>query len=133
MEISNEIKKFYEKVPVKAFSTISSNGIPNVVAIGSTKIVDNDTVWIIDTLFKKTKENILKTGRVAIAFWEGSEGYQIKGTATYHSEGKIFEEGKDWILKLKPKKIVKGVVKIKVTEIYSITSWPHEEAGKRVA
>jgi len=127
----NEIKQFFESVSVMAFSTADKDGKPNVVAIGSKKIVNDNTIWIIDTFFKKTKENLLQNNKVAIAMWKGSKGYQIKGIAKYYSEGPIFEEAKNWILELKPQKIVKGVVEIKVTEIYSITP-TYEEAGRRI-
>ena len=132
MKIPDEIKQFFESVPVMAFSTADKDGKPNVVAIASKKIVNDDTIWVIDTFFKKTKENLLQNNKVAIAMWKEKKGYQIKGIATYHSKDKIFEEAKKWILQLKPNKIVKGVVEIKVTEIYSITP-TYEEAGKRVA
>jgi len=114
-----------------AFSTTNNNGTPNVVAIASKKIVNNDIIWVIDTFFKKTKENILQNNKVAIAMWKEGKGYQIKGVSTYHSEGETFEEAKNWILKLRPQKIVKGVVEIKVTEIFSITP-TYEEAGKKI-
>jgi len=131
MKIPDEIKQFFESVAVMAFSTADKDGKPNVVAIASKKIVNDNTIWVIDTYFKKTKENLLQNNKVAIAMWKRSRGYQIKGIAKYYSEGPIFEEAKNWILKLKPQKIVKGVVEIKVTEIYSITP-TYEKAGKRI-
>jgi len=130
-KIPNELKQFFVTIPIMAFSTADKNGMPNVVPIASKKILNNDTILVIDTFFKKTKENILQNKSVSIAMWKGSEGYQIKGLSTYHSKGKTFEEGKDWILKLKPNKIVKGVVEIKITEIYSIRP-KREEAGMRI-
>jgi len=132
MKIPEEVKDFFNSVKIMAFATSDKNGNPNVVAIASKKIVNEDTIWVIDTYFKKTKENILQNNKISIAMWKEGKGYQIKGTATYHSEGKLFEEAKKWILKSKPQKIVKGVVEIKVTEIYFITP-TYEEAGKRVA
>lgn len=132
MKIPEEVKDFFNSVKIMAFATSDKNGNPNVVAIASKKIVNEDTIWVIDTYFKKTKENILQNNKISIAMWKEGKGYQIKGTATYHSEGKLFEEAKKWILKSKPQKIVKGVVEIKVTEIYLITP-TYEEAGKRVA
>jgi predicted pyridoxine 5'-phosphate oxidase superfamily flavin-nucleotide-binding protein len=131
MKIPDEIIHFFEDVPIMAFSTADKNGKPNVVAIASKKIVNGDTIWIIDTFLKKTKENILQNNKVAIAMWKEGRGYQIKGVSIYHSEGKTFEEAKDWILKSKPQKIVKGVVEIKVTEIFSIAP-SYEEAGKKI-
>lgn len=131
MKIPNEIKEFFGKVKFMSFATVDSNGMPNNVAIGSKKIVDDDTIWVIDTYFGKTKENILDNGKVAIMFMEYPDAYQIKGIAKYHSEGEVFEKGKEWILQIKPKKIVKGVVEIKVTDIFLVTSG-YDTAGKRV-
>ncbi|MCD4756100.1 pyridoxamine 5'-phosphate oxidase family protein [bacterium] len=131
MSIPEEIKQLFKSIPTIAFSTVDKNGNPNVVAIASKKIVSEDTIWIIDTFFKKTKENILQNNKIAIAMWKDGRGYQIKGLATYHSEGATFEEAKEWILELKPKKIVKGVAEVKITEIFSITP-NYNEAGKKI-
>ena len=116
-----------------AFSTVDKNDTPNVVAIAFKKIKDDETIWIFDTHFDKTKKNILENNKVAIAFWnkEKREGYQIKGIATYYSNDKIFEKAVKWAKEHGKKKPTKGVVEIKVTEIYSITP-TYEEAGKRI-
>ena len=131
MIINEDIKELFDKVPIMVLSTVDENGIPNVVPIGSKKIISNDTILTIDTYHNKTKENILQHGNVAIAMWKDFEGYQIKGFAEYYTEGEIFEEGKNWILKYKPKKIVKGVIKIKVTDIFYLTP-NYEKAGKKI-
>ncbi len=129
--INNDIKALFEQVPTMALSTVNNDGIPNVSVIASKKIIDKNTIWTIDTFHNKTLENIKQNAQVAIALWKDAVGYQIKGTATYHTEGKIFDAGKEWILKLKPTKIVKGVIEIKVTNIYYLTP-SYELAGKEV-
>ena len=121
MKIPEEIKEFFDKVPVMAISTVDEKGVPNVAAIASKKIIDDNTIWTIDTFHKKTLHNIQQNGNVAIAMWKDSVGYQIKGIATCYTEGEIFEKGKEWILTFKPQKIVKGVIEIKVTEVYYLT------------
>ena len=132
MIIPKEVKELFKKVKYMAFSTSNKKGKPNVVAIGSQKIVKDNRIWIIDTYFDKTKKNILENNQVAIALWEtSSNGYQIKGKAFYHEDGDVFEEAKNWILKIKPNKKVKGVVEIYIEEIYSIAAIP-KEAGKRL-
>ena len=135
MRIPDEIKEFFDSVPVMAFSTVDENVNPNVVAIGIQRIVGDDTIWVFDTHFKKTKENILKNNKVSIAMWKRvnsrNKGYQIKGIAKYYSEGKLFKEAVNWSKMREKKKPTKGVVEIKVTEIYSITP-SYEEAGKRI-
>ena len=131
MKIPEEIKDFFNSIKDMALATSNKDNIPNVVAIGSQKTVNNDSIWVIDTYFNKTKENILQNNKVAIVFWKKGKGYQIKGLATYYSEGNVFEEGKKWILTLKPDKIVKGVVEIKVTDIFDISP-SYDKAGKRI-
>jgi len=131
MIIPQEIQDFFEQVPVMAISTVDAKGIPNVSAIASKKIIDDDTIWTIDTFHNKTLQNIKQNGNVAIALWKDSVGYQIKGKATHYKSGEVFEKGKAWILTLKPQKIVKGVIVIKVTDIYYLTP-EYKLAGKNI-
>jgi predicted pyridoxine 5'-phosphate oxidase superfamily flavin-nucleotide-binding protein len=83
-KIPDGIKQFFETISIMTFSTLDKNGMPNVVPIASKKIVNDDTILVIDTFFKKTKENILQNKNVSIAMREGSESYQIKKLSTYH-------------------------------------------------
>ena len=131
MKISKEVQQLFGSVPFVAFSTTDGKNNPNVNVVASKKIVNEDTIWFIDTFFKKTKENILQNNKVAIALWQNKEGYQLKGIATYHTKGKPFEEAKKWILETRPQKIVKGVVEIKITEIFSLNP-NYEEAGEKI-
>ena len=119
--LTKEVKELFEQVPTMALATVNNSNIPNVSVIASKKIIDSRTIWTIDTFHKKTLQNIIQNGQVSIALWKDSLGYQIKGTAKYHKEGEIFEKGKKWILKIKPQKIVKGVIEIKITNIYHLT------------
>jgi len=129
--MNEEIINIFNNAQIMALSTACKNSIPNVVPIASKKIVDSNTIWTIDTFHNKTKQNIIETGNVAIAMWKGKSGIQIKGKAKYHSEGEIFEAGKEWILKSKPDKIVKGVIEIKISEIYSVSP-TYLDAGKQI-
>jgi len=131
MKITQEIKEFFEQVPVMALSTVDENGIPNVSAIASKKIIDDETILTIDTFHKKTLNNIRQNGNISLAMWKDSIGYQIKGKAIHYTEGEIFEKGKEWILTLKPQKIVKGVILIKVTDIYYLTP-NYDLAGEKI-
>lgn len=132
MEIPNDLKDFINSVNIIALSTCDKNKNPNVVAIRFKKIVGSDTIWIVDTYFNKTKQNLIQNSRVAIAIWKGKQGYQIKGNSKYHSEGKIFDDASHWATTQGKKSPNKGVLEVKVTEIYSITP-TYEEAGKRLA
>jgi hypothetical protein len=62
----------------------------------------------------------------------GKDRKVIKSKNCQHiTKGETFDEAKGWILKLKPNKIIKGVVEIKITDIYSITP-TREEADMRI-
>ena len=129
MKIPKQIKDFFEQVPVMALATVDKEGIPNVSAIASKKIVNESTIITIDTFHDKTLRNIKQNPHVSIAMWKDSEGYQIKGIAKHYTKGEIFEAGKNWILKLKPQKIVKGVIEITVTDVFYLTP-DYDLAGK---
>ena len=119
--LTKEIIEFFKQVPIMALATVDNEGVPNVSAIASKKVIDENTIWTIDTFHKKTLQNIKQNGRVSIALWKDSVGYQIKGKATHYTEGPVFEKGREWILTLKPDKIVKGVVEIKVEQVFYLT------------
>jgi len=67
---------------------------------------------------------LIDTENENIPLWYWSKRQDI-------TKGETFDEAKDWILKLKPNKIIKGVVEIRITDIYSITP-TREEAGMRI-
>jgi hypothetical protein len=72
---------------------------------------------------------------VGVSFWEGHEGYQIKGSATIETSGQRFEETAKWIEELgnkvgSPLKS-KGAVIIQIEEIYALAPGPG--AGKKLA
>jgi predicted pyridoxine 5'-phosphate oxidase superfamily flavin-nucleotide-binding protein len=129
--LSKKVTEFFEEVPVMALATADKYGNPNVSAIASKKIIDQYTIWTIDTFHNKTLENIKENEQVSIAMWKDSEGYQIKGIAKHYTEGDIFERGKEWILKTKPQKIVKGVIEKKVSKVFYMTP-KYELAGKEI-
>jgi len=129
MKINKKIRGFFALVPVMALATADLNGVPNVSAIASKRIIGDEKVITIDTFHKKTLDNILKNPYISIAFWKDSVGYQIKGLAKYHTQGKVFDENKAWILKSKPQKIVKGVLEITVTGVFCLTP-NYKEAGQ---
>ena len=131
MIIPQDIRDFFEEIPQMALATVDGNGMPNVVVIASKIIINDSTIWTIDTFHDKTLHNILNNGKVALSFWNNTQGYQIKGTAKVYTQGAIFEKGRDWILTIKPKKIVKSVIEIKVSDVFYLTP-NYTLAGQRV-
>jgi predicted pyridoxine 5'-phosphate oxidase superfamily flavin-nucleotide-binding protein len=117
--------------------TADLKGVANVVPVGAVRILDDETILVSDQHFLKTLRNLKENPKVAMSFWEmdKGEGYQIKGDATIHTEGKIYEETLEWIRdfgeKIGHPLKSKGAIVIKITEIYSVT--PGSNAGQRIA
>ena len=135
--LSERMKEIFSKQRIYVLGTADSTGVPNVVPVGAVRLLDDETILISDQYFRKTLSNLRENPKAAISFWEmeKGEGYQIKGEATIHTEGKIFEETVEWIRRFSeeighPLKS-KGAVVIKIAEIYSVMPGP--EAGKRIA
>jgi predicted pyridoxine 5'-phosphate oxidase superfamily flavin-nucleotide-binding protein len=135
--LNERMKEIFAKQGILALATADLNGVPNVVPVGAVKIVDDETILVSDQYFHKTLNNLKENPNVAISFWEmeKGEGYQVKGRAKIHTEGKIYEETVEWIHKRseeigRPIKS-KGAVVIKIKAIYSVS--PGSKAGQRVA
>jgi predicted pyridoxine 5'-phosphate oxidase superfamily flavin-nucleotide-binding protein len=128
-EMTEKIRNLFEQVPIASLSTATTDGIPNSVPVGAKKVIDNETLLISNQFFNKTLENIKANPNVAVTFWEGKEGYQIKGTTTIETEGPRFEETAAWI---KEKgHTCKGVLIIKIEEIFGVSPGPG--AGRKLA
>jgi predicted pyridoxine 5'-phosphate oxidase superfamily flavin-nucleotide-binding protein len=52
--MSQRIKEIFEKRRVVALSTASRDDIPNVVPVGATKIIDDESILISDQFMNKT-------------------------------------------------------------------------------
>jgi len=128
-EMTERIRNLFEKVTIVSLATATKDGIPNSVPVGAKKVIDNETLLISNQYFNKTLENIQSNPKVAVTFWEGKEGYQIKGTTTIETQGELFEETAAWV---KEKgHTCKGILIIKIEEIFGVSPGPG--AGKKLA
>jgi uncharacterized protein len=133
--LTDRMKELLIKVPTAVLSTASPDGMPNAIPIGSKKIIDDEMVLISDQFFNKTLANMKANPKVALTFWEGHEGYQIKGTATIETSGARFEDTARWIEELSHKVGFplksKGAIILKINEIYGVSPGPG--AGRQLA
>ncbi len=113
----------------KMLATVDDNGVPNVVPVWSIVAVDPETIAFAEIFIKKTKENLQKNKKVAIAVFKGPNvGYQIKGAlAQFQTSGPIFE---NFAKKVKEdmKLDTKSVGIIKVDEVYAAS--PGQDSKK---
>ena len=134
-KMTERMQELFSKVRNVVLSTATKDGIPNAVPIGAKKIVDAETILISDQYFNKTLANMKTNPRVSVTYWEGREGYQLKGTVTIEASGKRYEDTVRWIDELGIKFGLplksKGAIIFKIEEIYDIAPGPN--AGKQLA
>lgn len=71
-----------------------ANGEPNVIPVAFKDVTDDGKLVIGDVFLETTLSNIkANNGKIAISAYDAKslEGYQIKGTAEYMSEGAIVD------------------------------------------
>jgi len=133
--MTERMKELFDKIPTVVLSTATRDGVPNAVPVGAKKIIDGETILISDQFLNKTLANMVSNPRVSVTYWQGAEGYQLKGSVTIETTGKRFEETAQWIEELSQKTGFpiqsKGAIIVQIEEIYQISPGPG--AGKRLA
>ena len=133
--MTERMKALFNKVPAVILSTATKEGFPNAVPVGSKKIIDDKTILFSDQFFNKTLANMKVNPKVAVTFWEGQEGYQLKGTVAIETSGPRYEETAAWVEDLGNKigfpLKSKGAVILHIEEIYGVSPGPG--AGKKLA
>jgi len=134
-KMTERMKELFTKVPTAVLATATGDGTPNAVPVGAKKIIDDETILISDQFFGKTLANMKANPKVALTYWEGHEGYQIKGTVTIETSGPRYDETAKWIEEKSSKAGFplksKGAVILKIDEIYGVAPGPG--AGKKLA
>lgn len=127
-EMTKRMKDLFERVPTVVLTTATLDGIPNSVPIGSKKILDNGAILFSDQFMNKTLANMKANPNVAVTFWEGAEGYQLKGTVVIETKGKRFDETAAWVEDLGNKigfpMKSKGAIIMNIEEIYGVSPGP---------
>lgn len=77
-------------------ATVCSKGFPNVVPVGFKAVLDDGKLAVGDVFLKQTLANVEANHRIAISAYDPktSEGYQVKGSAEYVTEGPMVEKFK---------------------------------------
>lgn len=72
---------------------------PNAVPVAFKDVTDDGKLLVGDVFMETTLNNIKKNGKIAVSASNGTtlEGYQIKGTAEYVTEGPIVDTFKKMV------------------------------------
>lgn len=80
-----------------------ANGEPNVVPVAFKDVTDDGKLLVGDVFLETTLNNIKANGgKIAISVYDAQslEGYQIKGTAEYVTEGTVVDTFKSMVEKM---------------------------------
>ena len=90
-----------------------ANGEPNVVPVAFKDVTDDGKLLVGDVFLETTLNNIqANDGKIAISVYDAKnlEGYQVKGTAEYVTEGAVVDTFKAMV-----EKMFNGAEKVIVT------------------
>ncbi|PKL64740.1 MAG: flavin-nucleotide-binding protein [Methanomicrobiales archaeon HGW-Methanomicrobiales-3] len=130
VKLTDEMKGSLTGTKLVFLATASKKSVPNVVPIGAFKLMDDETLLISDQYFNKTLQNLTENTEIALSWWGENGGFQLKGTATLHTNDDIFRQDVAWMKELRPNLTPKSAVVMKITEVYSIK--PGADAGKKI-
>ena len=133
MQIPHDAKELMEQKKVIALATASKAAIPNVVYMLQYWWYRTDVLVIGDVFMNASCRNVQENGYASFCIWDEDtdQSYKFIGTATYETSGEAYEFANANLHKNKPDKNFKGVVVIKVAEIYNASRG--ENAGKLIA
>lgn len=134
-QMTQRMQDLFNKVPTVLLCTATADGTPNAVPVGAKKLIDAETILISDQFLNKTLANLKNNPKAAVTFWEGHEGYQLKGTISIETSGTRFEQTAQWIEEMShrtgfPLKS-KGAVILTIEEIFGVSPGPG--AGKKLS
>ena len=134
-KMTERMMELFKKVPAAILATATGDGTPNAVPVGAKKIIDSETILISDQFLNKTLANLKTNPKATVSFWEGHEGYQLKGSVTIETSGQRYEETAAWIEELGNKAGMplksKGAVILNIEEIFGLAPGPG--AGKKLS
>ena len=133
VKLTAEMKEAFAGMRIFPFATASKDGEPNVVPIGFCKLQEDDeTIWIADNYFYKTRKNLDENPRGAIYLWgpEIKGCYQIKGDFEIKTEGEEYEKMYKMVKSMGDKDPAKALALMKITEVYQCKSG--DEAGTQL-
>ena len=133
MQIPEKAKRLMEQGKIIALATSSKESIPNVVFMLQYWWHQEGTLVIGDVFMNATRRNMQENGFASFCVWdeETDQSYKFKGAAKYETSGEAYEFANANLHKKKPDKNFKGVVVIKVTEVFDASRG--ENAGKLIA
>ena len=76
-----------------SWSLATFSDMPNVVPVGFKDVLEDGTLVVGDIMMETTVANVRANGKIALSAYDPktSEGYQVKGSAVYLTEGPLVD------------------------------------------
>ncbi len=131
-EMKEAFEKMKEKMKILPVATASKDGTPNVIPLGMSWLVGDDTIWFVDNFMNKTLSNLRVNPKIAFFIWgpEVKGCYQVKGVAAIRTSGKEYDEMKAIVNEKYPVYPARSLVIVKITEVFECKPGP--TAGSRL-
>jgi predicted pyridoxine 5'-phosphate oxidase superfamily flavin-nucleotide-binding protein len=131
-KLTEEMQETFSRVRIFPFATASGDGVPNVIPIGMCRLEDDETIWITDNYFLKTRQNLEENPRAALYVWdpEGGKCFQIKGDVEIKTSGEDYEKAYSMAKARGDRFPAKALVVFKIVAAYECKSG--ENAGKQL-
>ncbi|MCD4703032.1 MAG: pyridoxamine 5'-phosphate oxidase family protein [Methanosarcinaceae archaeon] len=132
VKLTQEMKDAFSKVRIFPFATASKDGVPNVIPIGMCQLVDDETIWIIDNYFLKTRQNLDENPHASMFIWgpEVKGCYQIKGQVEIKTSGEDYEKAYALAKGKGDKYPAKALVVMTIMEVFECKSG--DDAGTKL-
>lgn len=116
MTLTDTIKTQITAAEGKAMATTGPHGV-NVVPVSVVEL-RGDAIHLFDFFMGKTVENLTAEPQVALAFWSGLTGIQIKGTAEYVAAGELYDAAVAEMAERFPERTLSGVIVVTPERVY---------------
>jgi len=130
VKLPADVRETVEKQRFLPIATADITGKPNVVFVGVWKLLDDETILVVDNYLNKTKQNIEENPRLAFVVYDGEtrKSFQLKCSVKIETSGTRFEEART----MATSKNLPGhaAVILTVNEVYDAN--PGSNAGKRM-
>jgi predicted pyridoxine 5'-phosphate oxidase superfamily flavin-nucleotide-binding protein len=133
MVIPEAAKTILDRQTLMAFATCSKQRVPNVVYMLQYWWLSEDELVVGDVFMHATRDNVQENGQVSFCVWDeqADRSYKFKGAARYETHGPAYNLANEKLHRKKPDKNFKGVIVVKISEVYDASRGPH--AGKLIA
>lgn len=130
VRLTPEIEESLREAKTAFLATSSHDGMPNVVPIAAFTVLEDGRLLISDQYFNKTLANMQQNPQIALSWWGGKGGFQIKGTVTLHADDEVFARNVEWMKERWPKFVPKSAVLVTITDGFIVK--PDPEPGKKI-